>query len=116
MLRANLWNQSVLRVELDHRARDARLRFERIERLLVPRAAATDSRLRRVLCLFSFGRSGEGSRARRTRGSLSNQRPRLRQIQEVWLEVCGSPCRALGPALHRSATGSRFTAEASAAP
>jgi hypothetical protein len=50
MLRVNLWNQSVQRVELDHRARDARLRFERIERLLVPRAAATDSRLRRVLC------------------------------------------------------------------
>jgi hypothetical protein len=88
MLRANLWNKSVSRVELDQRARDARLRLERIERLLVLRAAVTDSRLRRVLWLFSFGRSGEGSRARRTRGTLSNQRPRLPQIQEVWLEVC----------------------------
>jgi len=29
MLRANLWNKSVSRVELDQRARDARLRLER---------------------------------------------------------------------------------------
>jgi hypothetical protein len=88
MLRANLWNNSVSRVELDQRARETRLRLERIERLLVLRAAVTDIRLRRVLWLFSFGRSGEGSRARRTRGALSNQRPRPPQIQEVWLKVC----------------------------
>jgi hypothetical protein len=88
MLRANLSNKSVSRAELDQRARDARLRLERIERLLVLRAAVTNSWLRRVLWLFSFGRSGEGSRARRTRGTLSNQRPRLPQIQEVVLEVC----------------------------
>jgi hypothetical protein len=88
MLRANLWNKSVSRVELDQRARDARLRLERIERLLVLRAAVTDTRFRRVLWLFSFGRPGEGSRARRTRGTMSNQRPRLPQIQEVRLKVC----------------------------
>ena len=35
MLRSNLWNESVSRVELDQRARDARLRLERLERLLV---------------------------------------------------------------------------------
>jgi hypothetical protein len=29
MLRANLWNKSEPRVELDQRARDARLQFER---------------------------------------------------------------------------------------
>ena len=49
MLRANLSNKSVSRVELDQRARDARLRLERIERLLVLRAALTDSWRRRVL-------------------------------------------------------------------
>jgi hypothetical protein len=37
MPRENLWNASVPRVELDQRVRDARLRLERIERLLVPR-------------------------------------------------------------------------------
>jgi hypothetical protein len=94
MLRANLWNESVSRVELDQRARDARLRLERIERLLVLRAALTDSWLRRVLWLFSFGRSGEGSRARRTGRTLSNHRPRLPQIQDVWVEECGAFCRA----------------------
>jgi hypothetical protein len=96
MLRANLWNKSVSRVELDQRARDARLRLERIERLLVLRAAMTNSWLRRVLWLFSFGKPGEGSRARRTRGTLSNQRPRLPQIREVWLEVCAC-IRACAP-------------------
>ena len=45
MLRANLWNKSVSRVELDQRARDARLRLERIERLLVLRAAAKPSEI-----------------------------------------------------------------------
>jgi hypothetical protein len=38
MLRANLWNKSVSRVELDQRAREARLRLKRIERQLLPRA------------------------------------------------------------------------------
>jgi hypothetical protein len=44
----NLWNANVPRVELDQRVRDARLRLERIERLLVPRAAVTNSWLRWV--------------------------------------------------------------------
>ena len=90
MLRANLWNKSVPRVELDQRARDARLRLERIERLLVPRAAVTASWLRRVLCRFSFGIYGDRSRGNRTRGPLSNRRSsRLPTIHEVW-QVCGS--------------------------
>jgi hypothetical protein len=50
MLRAKLWNKSVSRVELDQRARDARLRLERIERQLLPRAL-TRSPLRRLLYL-----------------------------------------------------------------
>jgi hypothetical protein len=98
MPRANLWNNSVPRVELDQRARDARRRLERIEQLLVPRAAVTDSWLRRVLCLFSVGR---GSRARRTRGSLNHQRPRLPQIQEM----CGPSGRTLGLAFRHPAAG-----------
>jgi hypothetical protein len=49
MRRANLWNQSGSRVELDQRARNAHLRLERFERLLLPRAAVTRSPLRRLL-------------------------------------------------------------------
>jgi hypothetical protein len=93
MLKAILGNKSVPRVEIDQRVRDARLRLERIERLLVPRAPLTASWLRRVLCLFSSGRYGEARQGNRTRGSLSNRRPsRMPKIQEDWIEVCGSCC------------------------
>ena len=58
MLKANLWNKSVPKVELDQRARDGRLRLEQIERLLViPRAAATHFRLRRLAHLHGAGES-----------------------------------------------------------
>jgi len=55
MMRTNLWSKSVPRIELDQRSRTARLRLERIDRLLVPPAAVTQSRLRRLLCLCSVG-------------------------------------------------------------
>lgn len=93
MLKAELWNRSVSRVELDQRARDARLRLERIERQFVPRAASTHSALRWLLYRFSGGNFVSASRESRTRGPLSSRRPRLRQIPEVWLEVRGSSRR-----------------------
>src|ERR1700730_12993088 len=92
MMRANLSNKSVSRVELDQRARDARLRLERIERLLVLRAAVTDSWLRRLLYLCSGGIFASASR---TRGPLSVRRPsRMPTIHDGWVEECGSFCRA----------------------
>jgi hypothetical protein len=39
MFRKNPWNKSVPRVELDQRARDARVRLDQIERLAVPASA-----------------------------------------------------------------------------
>ena len=93
MLKAILGNKSAPRVELDQRVRDARLRLERIERLLVPRAAVTASWIRRALCLFSSGRYGAASQGSRTRGPLSNRRPsRIPKIQQDWLEVFGAGC------------------------
>jgi hypothetical protein len=87
-MRANLWNKCVPRVELDQRARDARLRLERIERLLVPRAAVTAFWLRRVFCRFRFAGHGVGSRGRQTRGPLSNRRPsRMPQTHQTWSKV-----------------------------
>jgi hypothetical protein len=53
MLKANLWNKSVPLVELDQRARDARLRLERIERLYVARATSTHSPHRQLHYRFS---------------------------------------------------------------
>ena len=54
----NLWIQNVPRVELDQRSREARLRFERVDRLLVLRASITHSRLRRLFCRFTVGKYG----------------------------------------------------------
>jgi hypothetical protein len=91
MRRANLWNRSVSRVELDQRARDARLR---LERLLLPRAAGTRSPLRRLLYLCS-GVFTSASRESRSRGPLNNRRPsRTPTIHDIWVEECGSFCRA----------------------
>ena len=85
MWKAILCNKSVPRVEIDQRARDARLRLEQIERLLVSRAALTASSLSRVLCLFGFARPGEGWRASRTPGPLNNRWPRVPQIDPGWV-------------------------------
>jgi len=75
MQRPNLWGKSVSRVELDQRSREERLRLERIERFFTPRAAATQLRLKRLLCLFGVGVYAGATRENRTRGPLSNQRP-----------------------------------------
>jgi hypothetical protein len=94
MLRASLWNKSVSRVELDQRAREARLRLERIERQLLPRAF-TRFPLRRLLYLCRAGIFVSASRESRTRGPLSNRRPsRMPTIHHVWVEECGLFCRA----------------------
>jgi len=85
MLKAMLCNKSASRVEIDQRARDARLRLEQIERLVVLRAAVTASWLRRVLYLFSFGRRGGGSRTSRIEGPLNNRRPRMPQVHQGWI-------------------------------
>ena len=87
MLRAKVWTRSVPRVELDQRVRDARLRLERVEWLLVPRATATTSWFRRVVCLFSFGTSKGVSRVSRIRGPLSNRQPRMPQFPRSWAPV-----------------------------
>jgi hypothetical protein len=91
MLKMELWSNSVPRVELDQRARAARLRLEQVERLLVPRAALVAFRLRRVLCLFGFGRAraGKGWQSSRTQGRLSDRRPRIPQIYRTWAPAPG---------------------------
>jgi hypothetical protein len=85
MPRTNLWTQSVPRVELDQRSREARLRLERIERLLIPRTTVTHSRLWWLLCLLSVGRYRGAPQESRVRGPLSDRRPsRMPTILEVW--------------------------------
>jgi hypothetical protein len=50
MLKANLWEKNVPRLELDQRARGSRLGAECMERLLVLCDPVTPSRLRRIFC------------------------------------------------------------------
>ena len=65
MPRTDLSEQSATRAELDERSRNARLRLEYVERLLVLRPLQRQSLLRRVLrCLGSRTRLGEQIRGR----------------------------------------------------
>jgi hypothetical protein len=73
----NLWDKDVPRAEYDLRARDARLRLERVERLLAKRdaaAAAAGFRYFRLLSLLISNVAGSGRKRRRT-GSPSDRRP-----------------------------------------
>jgi hypothetical protein len=86
MMKTILWSKSVPRVELDQRSRAARLRLERIDRLLLPPAAVTQSRLRRLLGLYSAGKYRGAPQEGRTRGPLSDRwPPRMSTILAVWL-------------------------------
>jgi hypothetical protein len=77
---------------------------ERLERLLVPRAAVPNFWLRRVFYLFRLGIYGNASPGSQTTGPLSNQRPsRLPKIHQVEPEVCSLLCPGSGPCQHPSA-------------
>ena len=49
MSKSDLWRWSAARVEIDHRSRDARLRLEHLERVLMKRALPAQSWVKRVL-------------------------------------------------------------------
>ncbi len=74
MLRKNLWNRNVPKLEYDQRAREARVRLERVERLLVKRHAVADFRPFRRLRVLGFGIYGNGRRGDRDTGSPSDRR------------------------------------------
>jgi hypothetical protein len=66
MPRTNLC-ESVPRAVLDHRSREAHLRLERIERLVVPRTAGPGAWLRRLFCRLNFGDIANSSDRRPSR-------------------------------------------------
>ena len=84
MLRNNVPMKAVPRVELDHRVREARLRQERVERLLMPRRAARQFWRRWFVAICSRRIYPQAPRKGQTGGSLSHQRP----------PYLGSPCIA----------------------
>jgi hypothetical protein len=74
MSRINFWSRSLSRVELDQRSREARLRLEQLERLLVSHAALRRYRRRRPLSQ-SVGRHTRTLPERQVGGPLSDRRP-----------------------------------------
>jgi hypothetical protein len=86
MGKAMLWSKSVPQAELDQRAHEARLRFERMERQFLPRAAVARSPLR-LLYLCSVGIFANASRESGPKGPLSHRRP---SRTDIWVEECGS--------------------------
>jgi hypothetical protein len=90
MPRTNRWNQSVPRVELNQRSREARLRFERIDRLFILRDIVTDSPLRRLLYVFTVGRYGALPQEGGVKELPSDRWPsRLPMLLGIWLEIAG---------------------------
>ncbi len=63
MPRTNLWSESVPRVELDRRSREARLRFERIDRFFILRPTV-DAFPAAAAALFVHGRQIRRAAAR----------------------------------------------------
>ncbi len=74
MLKENQLNRNVPRVEYDHRAREARLRLEQLERRLVNHDAVRAFRVFRLLRLLAVNVAG-GRRGDDSTGSPSDQRP-----------------------------------------
>jgi hypothetical protein len=86
MLRPDLWWRSAARVEIDHRAREARLRLEHLERLLILRLLPT-SWPRRV-----FDRRGlrffRGGCVQRRSTKMAPAGPRYGQARPIPTEIC----------------------------
>src|SRR5260370_2016183 len=78
MARRKLWSNSVSRVELDQRARDARIRLFRIERLFLPRASVAGFWLSPLIRLL--GSRAGGNRRRGGRRSAAHDDYRLRTM------------------------------------
>jgi hypothetical protein len=85
----------VSRAELDQRAREARLQFEQIDRLIILRDTVMHSRLRRLLYVFTVGRYGALPQEGGVKKLSSNRSPSgLPILFGLWLEnagFCNSP-------------------------
>ena len=89
MPRANPWNNNLARAELDQRARDSRLRLERVERLLAPRDRGWNSRLGRILSRLRVSAIGR-LRPDRAGGPLSDRRSsRTLRLRQAVRRLCG---------------------------
>ena len=94
MLRSDLWWWSAARVEIDHRAREARLRLEHLEMLLLSRVLPT-SRPRRVLDRRGL-RFFRGGCVQSRSTKMAPPGPRYGQPRPIPTDVCIAVNRLTG--------------------
>jgi hypothetical protein len=116
MPRNRLEVRVVPRVELDHRARDARLRIERVERSFAWRPAAMSSWLGWFISSSRpFRIFGKAPRKRQTAKPLSNQRPSC--ADQTLIPFCdGRPPRRGGDWRCAGLSGGRSTLRLQSSP
>jgi hypothetical protein len=95
MPKTNMSSQSMSRIEIDQRSREARLRFERTDLLFVLSTTVTHSWLRGLLYLFTGRRCGGLPKEGGVKEPLSDRwASRLPMLLGIWLEhagVCNLP-------------------------
>jgi len=91
--RANPLEKNVPSVELGHRARDARVRLDRVERLLVPKVGKPRSGLR-LLTRFVGLRLNSKRPGGQTEGSSNQQQDCMTEIDTVETDGGITPVRA----------------------
>lgn len=89
MSRIDLWRRSATRVEVDHRAREARLRLEHLERLLIMHALPTGSWVSRVL-FRREGRFFSGARMPDRSTKIDPTGVRRREARHIPSGHCGA--------------------------
>jgi hypothetical protein len=117
MAKTNLLHKNVPRAELDERAREARVRLERLERLLVPRVEAPTFWLQPLSRFVSFRLNGKGQRGGQTGGSMSDpRRGCMPEMDSVSADSIGKPVQTteatkspVGAAAQRGSPGCGYT-------
>lgn len=117
MAMRNLLHKNVPSAELNERAREARVRLERLERLLVPRVEEQSLWLRPLVRLVSFRVERNAQRSGQTGGSMSDARGGcMPEAASVSRDDIGEPSQAaearkspVGAAAHRGSAGCDYT-------
>jgi len=95
MAKQNLLPKNVPRADLDQRAREARIRIERLERLLVPRVEAPQFWQRSLVRLATFRFNGNDRQNGQTGSTLIDQQPdRMLENESVSADRVGSDARS----------------------
>ena len=89
MARIDLWRWSATRVEIDHHAREARLRLEHLERLLIMRALPMRSWVSRILYRRE-GRFFSGGRMLDRSTKIDPTGVRHREARHLPTGLCGA--------------------------